>query len=355
MRTLTLTVLLACFSTAVVAANDITGHVQNRTRGAVSAGDAVVLLRLGHGSHEEAGRTTTDTQGAFTLKVPSPGTPYLIRAIHDGIDYEQQASVGEDISIDVFDAAPKVQGITGSIEILRTGTNGSLLHVSDMYEIRNDSHPPFTLIGERTFEVRLPAEAKIDSVLAAGPEKNATMISTAPIAGEPGHYSVNFPLRPGATRFAFNYDLPYKGSAAFRTWRAYPLQQLAVMIPRSMKFSSSSRDFQILAVGNPRYQVHAAGHLQAGEGPAFEVSGNGLLPTLGDQAKPLEGTESSALPNPVQSGRSRAVSPSLVHLDSGLQKPARSSESLILSVLSAALLGACLFLVWRGRRPAIRR
>jgi len=52
----------------------------------------------------------------------------------------------------------------------------------------------------------LPPNAKIDSVLAAarGRERD---ISAALVPGEPGHYAVNFPLRPGATKFAFNYDL----------------------------------------------------------------------------------------------------------------------------------------------------
>src|SRR5690349_3281166 len=114
-------------------------------------------------------------------------------------------------------AANDLSGIHGSIEIIRVGTKGNLLHVSDMVEVINDSRPPLTQAGDRTFEAYLPAQARIDSVLAAGPDKVSVLISAAPIAGEPGHFKVNFPLRPGATKFAFNYDLPYQGHAAFRT------------------------------------------------------------------------------------------------------------------------------------------
>jgi len=70
-----------------------------------------------------------------------------------------------------------------------------LLHVSDMVEIKNESSPPLTEAGERTFEVYLPANAKIDSVLAAGPGEMGVMISAVPVPDEPGHYAVNFPLR----------------------------------------------------------------------------------------------------------------------------------------------------------------
>jgi hypothetical protein len=37
-----------------------------------------------------------------------------------------------------------VTAISGGIEIIRAGTQGNLLHVSDMVEIKNDSNPPMT-------------------------------------------------------------------------------------------------------------------------------------------------------------------------------------------------------------------
>jgi len=166
-RMLSVVALLACFSTAAMGANYITGSVRNQSRGEPSAGDDVILARLDIGMQEEA-RAKTNSQGAFNLNVQYPDKPYLVRVFHQGVSYDQQASAGQALSIKVFDAATHVQGITGTIEILRTGTVGNLLHVSDMVEIKNESSPPLTQAGERTFEVYLPANAKIDSVLAAG-------------------------------------------------------------------------------------------------------------------------------------------------------------------------------------------
>jgi hypothetical protein len=213
--------------------------------------------------------------------VQYPEKQYLVRVIHDGVSYDQQARAGGSVSITVFSGTTQVRGVTGSIEILRTGTNGTLLHVSDMYEIWNQSSPPVTRNGARTFEVYLPTHAKISSVLAASSGKIGVTISATAVPAEPGHYTVDFPLRPGATKFAFNYDLPYGGHASFPTRHQYPMQQFAIMIPPTMKFSSSSSAFETLATGNNRYQVRAINGLKAGEGPAFELEGNGTLPTLG--------------------------------------------------------------------------
>jgi len=348
-RMLSVVVLLACFSTAAQGANNITGTVRNQSRGEPAAGDEVILARLDMGMQEE-GRAKTDSLGAFTLNVQHLGKPYLVRVFHQGVSYDQQASAGQALSIEVFDAAIHVQGITGTIEILRTGTVGNLLHVSDMVEIKNESSPPLTEAGERTFEVYLPANAKIDSVLAAGPGEMGAMISAVPVPDEPGHYAVNFPLRPGATKFAFNYDLPYRGHAAFQTRHAYPLQQMAVMIPPTMKFSSRSPAFKILPVGNSRYQVQAANQLQAGEGPGFEVSGTGALPPLGEQAKPQARSQSPAVSNRVESVPGRGALPSLANIDTRSKQTQAPSQSLVLGGVTSVLLAACVLLVWRARK-----
>jgi hypothetical protein len=345
--TLGILVLLACCSAATSAAGQLSGSVRNQSRNQSAVGDDVILIRLDAGMPEEA-RAKTDDQGAFSLRVPHPDKPYLVRVIHQGVAYDQKASAGDTVSIQVFDAAPRVFGVTGTIEILRSGTKGNLLHVSDMYEIRNTSDPPLTQASERTFDVFLPPQAKIDSVLAAGPGEMALMISAAFVTGDPGHYTVNFPLRPGATKFAFNYDLPYNGHAAFRTRHAYPLQQFAVMIPSTMKFSSLSPAFKTLPTGNTRYLVQAVSQLQAGEGPAFEIAGSGELPPIGDQAKSrpksLAPTALAPLPPPVPR-------PSLASVDPRFAQPQISSPSIVLAeTVAAFFLAACCLLIWRVRR-----
>jgi hypothetical protein len=348
-KILCLLVLIACHSTATLGANNITGKVRNQSRGQLAAGDVVILLRLDAGMQEEA-RTKTDAQGGFAFAVQHPEKPYLVRAVHQGVRYDQQASAGDTLTIAVFDAAPHVPGITGSIEILRAGSKGKLLHVSDLYELRNESSPPLTQAGERTFEVYLPAAAEIDSVLAASPGKIGEIISAAPVDGEPGHYAVSFPLQPGATKFAFNYDLPYSGHAAFRTRHAYPLQQFAVMIPPSMKFSSRSSSFEMLATGNNRYQVRAANALKAGEGPGFEVSGAGAVPPLGEQTKSRAQVPWPAAPHPMASAPNRPILPARAKIDARLQPVTPDSQSLVLYAVTSVLLAGCAVLVWRARR-----
>jgi hypothetical protein len=347
-------VLMLCYSTAVLGADTIRGSVRNQSLGEPAAGDNVILIRLDGKIREEA-HTKTDGQGVFTLDTQSPDKPHLVRVIHEGVTYDRQVSSTAPLSLEVFDTAPRVRAIAGTIEILRTGTNGNLLHVSDMVEIVNSSTPPLTKADEHTLDVYLPPAAKIDSVLAAAPGNLAEVISAAPVSGEPGHFTLNFPLRPGASKFAFNYDLPYHGRVAFHARHAYPLQQLAVMTPAAMKFSSRSSAFEMLKTGIDRYQVHAATQLKAGDAPVFEVSGTGAMPPLGDQASSRRRFVSPASPHPTQSPPVRGILPSLASSDSPLKPPVSlPSQSLALGAVTLVLLAACAFLIWRGRKARSR-
>jgi hypothetical protein len=343
--------LLASFSVAAMGADTITGSVRNLSRDQPAAGDEVILLRLDPAMQAEA-RVKTGAQGAFSLRVPYPAKSYsyVVRVIHQGIAYDRRASAGDDLSIQVFDGAPRVHGISASIEILRAGTNDRLLHVSDMYELRNESSPPETQTGGHTFEVYLPANAKLDSVLAAGPEKIGEQIPAARIPGEPGHYAVNFPLRPGETKFAFNYDVPYDGRAIFKTRLMYPLRQLAVMLPPSMKFSSQSPAFELLVTGRNDFQVQTANRLEAGEGPAFEVSGTGALPPLGDPSKSLAPQAPPHVAGPVIPVPGQPAFAPLGSIDSLAHQAQPAHQWIVLCGLTAVLLTACALLIWQAHK-----
>ena len=340
----------------VAAASDlISGAVENKTKNRPSAGAQVILLRLDQGMQEEA-RTTTDDLGAFTIRVQVPDKPHVVRVIHQGVNYDRQASGGDALDVEVFDAAPKVQGISGGIEIIRTGTNGNMLHVSDMIEIKNDSSPPVTQAGERTFDVYLPSAARIDSVMAATSGKIGLLIKASAVPGDPGHYTVNFPLRPGSTKFAFNYDVPYSGHATFRTRLAYPFRQLAVMIPPTMKFAGRSPSWQKLDTGNKDFQVAVANQLKAGTGPSFEISGAGAQPPLQARAQTPASSPASA-PAPSQAAPAPVISATTpagkAESRSATSAPAPTpsiNEGWLLGSAAVLVIGVCGCLVWLNSR-----
>jgi hypothetical protein len=350
--------LIAGFFAVTSAAATISGIVRNQTSGRPAASDEVILLRLDRSMQEEA-RTSTNLQGMFTLEPRYPDKLHLVRVVHQGVTYNQQASAGETLAIDVFDAKNQVQGITGNFELIRAGAKGNQLHVSDMIELRNESSPALTQAGEQTFGLYLPVNAKIDSVLAADPGKIGVMIPATPVAGEPGHYTVNFPLRPGTTKFAFNYDIPYAGQATFQIRSTYPFRQLAVMIPSTMTFVSQSSAFQLLQTGNRNYHVEAAQHVMRGMGPKFTISGLGVFPLLNaySQSSPPPSDTVSATHANTVSGHSEAKDQggSSLRAVATMGRTKRILDMTWWTIAIASLVvWICGLLLWRKRQQAVK-
>jgi hypothetical protein len=205
-----------------------------------------------------------------------------------------------------------------------------------------------TQAGERAFELYLPAAARIDSLLAADPGGIGVLISAAAVTREPGHYTVNFPLRPGDTKFAVNYDVPYAGHARFHHQIRYPMQQVAIMLPPAMTFKSNPSGFHLLAASDANAQVQAINAVESGEVPAFEISGTGSIPALTAETKigPQSQTPAvtgSALPVPGKPG-----SPDPRRRDQASRRPPSAPGSIWEMVIAFFFL-VCGLLVWRIR------
>ena len=294
---------------ALIAASDLVGQtlanhvlsgtVRNQTQERAAGGIEVVLLRLQNGMQEEA-RTLTDSRGNFRFESAASGATHLLRVTYQSVNYYKQVADDDPLQIDVFDASSEVNRVRGTAEIVRIGNNGNDLHVAEMYEIENASSPPVTQIGDHAFQFFLPPNAKLDSALAAAPGGMAVLASAHLVQTAEGRWAVDFPLRPGATKFGVNYDLPYAGHVRFAPRIAYPTRQLAVMIPSTMRFSSIDTAFHSLQTGAGDFQVEAMNDARPGEVPSFEISGNGTLPLLAAKQE-LPSTmkrSSSATPTP---------------------------------------------------------
>jgi len=152
-----------------VLAAQITGTATNGTTNKPAVGDDVVLLSLA-GGMDEVGRAKTDSQGHFTVNVPSDGAQHLIQVVHGGVNYNHLAPPGTTtVDIMVYDSAKQVDNIGIDGRIFRLQTAGGQLEVSETYVVQNASIPPRTKMTDRTFEVTLPEGAQINDASVAGP------------------------------------------------------------------------------------------------------------------------------------------------------------------------------------------
>ena len=276
MKLLKLLLPLVLTSTVASAAS-LSGTVTNGTTGKPAVGDEVILIKLQESMQEEA-RTKTDPQGHFTLAVADDTVPHLVRVIHDKVLYHQPAPPGTSkTDVQVFDAAPKLAGVTGAIDLMRAQTDATGLEITEMYAIKNNSSPPRTQMSERSFEIYLPKTAAMDQAMAAGPGGMPVRSAPVPLPDK-GHYAFIFPLRPGETRFQLSYHMPYSGSADFSPRLTVPMENVGIMLPRSMQFVPAKPGSFESLVDENGVTVEVVKNVAAGAVPAFRVTGTGTMP-----------------------------------------------------------------------------
>lgn len=272
-----------CISTAAAFAAQIGGTVTNATTNKPSAGDEVVLLSLSSGM-EEVAHTKTDGQGRFVLNAPDQVGQHLLRVDHQDASYFKPVPPGTSVvDVTVYDAAKNVNIVSdGRVFRFQTLPGGQQLEVSEMFILRNDSNPPRTKTGDRSFEFELPAGAQIEDGVAEGPGGMPT--NSPPVAaGKKNRYGFAFPIRPGRSRFQVTYKVPYAGTREFKVSPELPLAELGIMLPKSMQFNSGDPSFAP-AQDESGMTVFVAKNVSPGKQLRFSVSGEGSMPSENAQA-----------------------------------------------------------------------
>jgi len=348
-RDLPLFVLLATFPSLAALAASITGTVTNKTVNKPAAGDKVILIQL-QGGMRESNTTTTDAHGKFTLELPDAG-PHLIRVDHEKAGYFHIAPPGtQSVDVDVYDVAESVQGVTTEANVMRFETDQQGLHVIQNYFVKNDSTPPRTQLSTHSYEIYLPEGAQIEASAAMAPGGMPVSSSPVPL-GDKGHYAFVFPIRPGETRFQVSYRLPYSGSFKFSEKLALPADNVAIMLPKAMKFTpSESMQFQPIN-DDPNAQTFLAKNVPASQPVEFTVSGTGAMPreAQAGETGPAQGASAGGAEQPASPEAGSAAAASDTRPGGGLGNPIDTPDPLtkyrwwILGSLSLVLAAAAAF------------
>ena len=284
---------LALFAAAALplslSAATISGTVTDKTTGKPASGDAAVLLDLQQGMQQSA-QTTIDAKGHYSFNVPDNGGMHLVRIDHQKASYYGPVPPNTTtVNVDVYDVAPKVDGLRLYADVSRIETDQQGLSVTESYFIRNESKPAKTQLSAHSFEFYLPQDAVLEGATATGPGGMAVSSQPVPM-GDKGHYAFIFAIRPGETRFQVGYHLSYSGSAKLQARPTLPAENIAIMLPKSMSFDGGS-SFQTLGAeaSGPGTQTFLATNAKADTPIAFTVSGTGSMPREQQNAQAGQG------------------------------------------------------------------
>ncbi len=220
MRSVARILLLAFLAAASLPAATINGVVNNGTTSKPQAGVHITLLKLDQGM-VDIGTAVSGADGSFSIDAPPPPAdiPYLVRADYQDVAYHGASrDANKPVSIVVYDKTTERGKVAlAKHQVIVEPRQGRML-VSEIYEIRNETSPPRTLVGsgsvKDTFQFTASKGVVQDLNISVSGPSQLPLRQTANERPN-GVYGLDLPLKPGATKVEVNYRLPYEDSFLF--------------------------------------------------------------------------------------------------------------------------------------------
>lgn len=277
--------LLLCAYSLSVSADTIRGIVFNGTSRKASAGDEVILKRIGNGM-EDAGKTKTNLKGGFSFTVADgqQQRPFVVWVKHQEITYSQMVIAGKrPAEVQVFDGSTSVANIrlAEHVMVLQTLSAGDQLKIDELYTLDNQSSPPLTRKGQRTFDIILPDDARLQDASAQTTGSIPLKVPVVADKADKNKYYFSYPVRPGQTQFHLTYTIPYGGKLTIMPKFSMPAAQMLIAMPNTIHFSAEDASSYAPA-GNPQMNgvsIYLANNKVGSQRNfGFQIEGSGAMP-----------------------------------------------------------------------------
>ena len=269
--------LALCFLFAIAPAfAAVDGTIVNGTTGKPEAGTLVMLIQPTQAGMQTLGTTKTDAQGKFSFDNNDAQGPRLIQAIYQGVQYNKMVPPGmpsTGVEIPVFASTNKAGTAkeTQHFIVLQPGdkemtVSEGLLYVGD---------PNVTYYDPVNGSVRfyVPPEAKGPISVTVNPAGGMPIQRPALKTKEPNIYKIDYPVRPGETRFDLNYTVPTTNPMIFTDKEIHPEASSNLVVPNGVTAKSDDLELagtepktqaSIYRIKNANFKVEVDGTGSAG-------------------------------------------------------------------------------------------
>jgi hypothetical protein len=260
----------------------VDGVIVNGTTGQPQPNTVVMLIQPTQAGMQNLGTTKTDAQGKFSFDNNDAQGPRLIQAIFQGVQYNRMVPPGmpsTGLQIPVFASTAKAgtAKVAQHFIVLQPGdkemtVSEGLLYVGDPKLTYNDP-----VNGSVRFYV--PPEATGLSSVTVNPAGGMPIQRPALKTKDPGIFKVDYPVRPGETRFDINYAVPTTSPMIFNDKEIHPEAASNLVVPAGVTAKSDDLELagqepktqaSIYRVKNASFKVEVDGNgsLQQSEGSA---------------------------------------------------------------------------------------
>ena len=189
----------------------IDGVVMNATSGQPQGGVKVTLVHPGANGMEQLGNASSDGRGGFRIAKDVPSPPALLQADYKGVTYNLVLAPGapsSGVTLTVYDTTTAAAASKMSQHIYVIEPGSDQLRVSETFLMTNATQSTFEDPAKGSLQVYIPGAPR-DSVVATV-EAPGGMPIRRPLSktADANVYKLDYPVKPGDTRFDISYNLP---------------------------------------------------------------------------------------------------------------------------------------------------
>lgn len=213
----------------------VDGTVVNKTTGKPQPGVKVSMTKLGQGGMQAAGSAISGPDGKFRIESDA-ASAHLIQAVWQGVTYNVQLAPNTPatgIEIPVFDALSSLSAVDFTQHMILVETDGKELVVNETVIVSNDSQTTWYDPKAGTLHFTVPAAAG-KAVMARVIAPGGMPVERAPKPAGAGEYLIDFPVKPGETRFDISYKVPVQGDAVLAGRILHAAGPVRLVVPKGM-------------------------------------------------------------------------------------------------------------------------
>lgn len=265
----------------------VDGVVVNSTSGKPQANAIVSLVQPGQGGMQTLASTRTDAEGKFRFDKELQG-PTLLQTLYEGVLYNKMMVPGTPTSgleVAVYDSTNKpVAKVTQHFIVLQP--SGTEMAVSEGILYQGDTKETYSDPVNGTLRFYLPPEASGKVSVTINAPGGMPIQRPAEKTKAENIYKVDYPIKPGETRFDLNYVVPVANPLVFsgRILHSEGASDLVVPVGVTVKGDNiqlagtePKTQASIYQINGPSYkvEVEGTGSLQA-PGPGSPDEDNGM-------------------------------------------------------------------------------
>lgn len=258
----------------------VDGTVMNATTSKPQASVLVTLVQPGAQGMQTLATVKSDAEGKFKIDKEIPPGPALLQAIYQGVLYTLVLPPGgptSGVHVKVYDSSAKPGIAKVSQHMILIEPSATSLDISETFLIENESTTTFQDSAKGSVQFYLPevADGKVSVTINA--PGGMPIQRAAEKTKEKDVYKIEYPIKPGESRFDVSYSLPPSETLSSKILHGEGVTRLVT--PPTVTLEGDSVQFlgqepqtgaHIYNAGDADYTVKivGTGSLRNPEGPA---------------------------------------------------------------------------------------